>query len=86
MRAPSIGTLRFFAAARPMTNTPRPVASRRPRLPPSEIGLPVTTPVDVRPWLTENVSIIHAMIRSSVLTSGAGMSLSGPITKPISLV
>ena len=69
-----------------MTNTPRPVASRRPRLPPSEIGLPVTTPVDVRPWLTENVSIIQPMIRSSVLTSGAGMSLSGPMTNPISLV
>ena len=52
-RAPGIGTPALCAAAWPTTNTPRPVASWRPRLPPSEIGLPVTTPVDVRPWFTE---------------------------------
>jgi hypothetical protein len=48
-RAPSIATPRLAAASRPTTNTPRPVASRRPSEPPSEIGLPVTTPVDRLP-------------------------------------
>ena len=46
----------------------------RPSEPPSEIGLPVTTPVAVWPWFIEYVSIIHAMICSFVFTSGAGMS------------
>jgi len=74
------------AASQPTTNTPRPVASRRPSEPPSVIGLPVTTPVDVWPWFIEYVSIIHAMICSFVFTSGAGMSVFGPMMMPISLV
>ena len=58
----------------------------RPSDPPSEIGLPVTTPVAVPPTFIEYVSIIHAMICSLVLTSGAGISLFGPMMMPISLV
>ena len=49
MRAPSMGMPSFFMASAPVTNTPRPVASLRPRLPPRLMGLPVTTPVAVRP-------------------------------------
>ncbi len=53
MRAPLISRPRLRAASTPTTNTPRPVASRRPSEPPSEIGLPVTTPVDVLPSFIE---------------------------------
>ena len=41
------------AASRPVTNTPRPVAFTRPRLPPRCSGLPVTTPVAVAPVFIE---------------------------------
>jgi hypothetical protein len=41
------------AASRPVTNTPRPVAFTRPRLPPRWMGLPVTTPVAVAPTFIE---------------------------------
>ena len=63
---------RSRAASQPTTNTPRPVASTRPRLPPSAIGLPVTTPVAVEPSFMEYVSIIQAMVWALVFTSGAG--------------
>ncbi len=66
--------------------TPRPVASWRPRLPPSAIGLPVTTPVAVPPRFIEKVSIMIAIVIALVPTSGAGMSLSGPMMMPISEV
>ena len=86
MRAPSMDTFIRRAVSRPTTNTPRPVALTRPSDPPSSIGLPVTTPVAVAPVFIEYVSIIHAMICALVLTSGAGMSLCGPMMRPISLV
>ena len=85
-RAPSSGMPSFFMASAPETNTPRPVASARPRLPPSDTGLPVTTPVAVRPTFMEYVSIIQAMVCGLVFTSGAGMSFSGPMIRPISVV
>ena len=50
------------------------------------MGLPVTTPVAVEPVFIEYVSIIQAMVCSLVFTSGTGMSLLGPMMKPISLV
>jgi hypothetical protein len=49
-------------------------------------GLPVTTPGTLLPWVIEYVSIIQAMVCSSVPRSGAGMSRSGPIRRMISLV
>ena len=49
-------------------------------------GLPVTTPGTVRPWVIEYVSIIQAIVVSSVPRSGAGMSRSGPMTSMISAV
>ncbi len=36
-----------------VTKTPRPVASLRPKEPPKATGLPVTTPVEVRPMFME---------------------------------
>jgi hypothetical protein len=59
--------------------TPRPVASVRPREPPSSIGFPVTTSGGCLPVIIVTVSTIHAMVCSSVFTSGAGMSCSGPM-------
>jgi len=75
-----------LAASTPTVNTPRPVASTRPSEPPRSTGLPVTTPVAVEPVFIEYVSIIQAMIWPLVFTSGAGMSLEGPMMMPISLV
>ena len=49
-------------------------------------GLPVTTAGTEWPACMLIVSIIHAMIWALVLTSGAGMSRSGPIRMLISLV
>jgi hypothetical protein len=57
---------------------PRPVASRRPNEPPISTGLPVTTAVTVWRACMEYVSMIHAITRSFVFTSGAGTSESGP--------
>ncbi len=74
------------AASTPTVKTPRPVASRRPSEPPRSTGLPVTTAVAVAPSCMEYVSIIQAMTCSLVFTSGAGMSLLGPMMMPISLV
>ena len=48
------------------------------RVPPIDSGLPVTEPGSMRPCTIDSVSISQAMTRPSVLTSGAGMSFSGP--------
>ena len=64
--------------------TPSPVADVRPSDPPKTMGLPVTTPGTEKPAFTEYVSIIQAMLRSSVPTSGAGISRSGPMMGKIS--
>ena len=70
-----------------MTNaTPRPVASVRPRDPPSSTGLPVTTSGECLPVIIVTVSTIQAMVCSSVFTSGAGMSCSGPMIGRIAAV
>ena len=65
-------------ASRLVMTTPRPVASLRPFDPPITTGFPVTTAVSVCWACMEKVSINHAMVISPVLTSGAGMSFSGP--------
>ena len=49
------------------------------------IGLPVTTPGTVYPTCIEYVSMIQAIVWAFVLTSGAGMSLSGPMRMLISV-
>ena len=66
------------SASRVTIIQPRPVASRRPSEPPISTGLPVTTAVTVWRLCMEYVSMIHAITRSLVLTSGAGTSESGP--------
>jgi hypothetical protein len=76
---------RLPRAARLTWTTPRDVASARPSEPPRLIGLLVTTPRTVCPRLTESVSMIQAIVSSSVPMSGAGMSWSGPMIGPISL-
>ncbi len=68
----------FSTALSTQIITPRPVASLRPREPPSSIGFPVTTAVVACPTCIEYVSITHAMVCSLVPTSGAGTSRSGP--------
>ena len=50
----------------------------RPSDPPISTGLPVTTAVTVWFLCIEYVSMIHAITRSFVFTSGAGTSESGP--------
>jgi hypothetical protein len=85
-RLPSTGRPILAAAAAAVTKTPRPVASLRPKEPPRGMGFPVTTPGTVRPTFMEKVSIIQAISRSPVFTSGAGMSRSGPSRMPISEV
>jgi len=49
---------------------PRPIDSRRPAEPPMMSDLAVTTPGTVRPWVIEYVSIIQAIVCSSVPMSG----------------
>ena len=66
--------------------TPRPVASTRPRDPPTQSGLPVTTAGVCARRCIETVSITHAIVCALVPTSGAGTSLSGPMTSMISAV
>ena len=77
---------RCRAASSMQKTAPRAVASLRPSEPPSEIGLPVTTPGTVYPTCIEYVSMIQAIVWALVLTSGAGMSRSGPIRTSISVV
>ena len=66
--------------------TPRPVASVRPREPPSSTGFPVTTADECCPVIIVTVSTIQAIVDSSVFTSGAGMSFSGPMSGRIAAV
>ena len=66
--------------------TPAPVASALNTEPPIEIGFPVTTSGTAYPFCIEYVSIIQAIVCSSVAMSGAGMSSCGPITDIISAV
>ena len=75
---------RCAQARRATTATPRPVASLRPSLPPTESGLPVTAAGIEYPALIDMVSMIQAITWGVVLTSGAGMSRSGPISTEIS--
>ncbi len=77
---------RCFAASMIVYTAPRAVASFRPSLPPMERGLPVTTASAVYPLCIEYVSMIQAIVCAFVLTSGAGMSRSGPMRSSISVV
>ena len=52
---------RCLHASSIVTVQPLAVASRRPSDPPREIGFPVTTPGDAKPWRMVNVSMIHAI-------------------------
>jgi len=69
---------------RAQTTTPEAVAPACKRVPPIDNGLPVTIPPWNCPDVIDSVSIIHAMTRPSVLTSGAGTSRSGPSNGEIS--
>ncbi len=51
-----------------------------------QLGNIVTTPGTLKPWFMLKVSMIQAMTLAFVLTSGAGMSRSGPMIGRISLV
>ncbi len=55
------------------------MASSRPSEPNSCSGFPVTTPGE-NPSYFEYSSMIHAITSALVFTSGAGMSMVGPIT------
>jgi hypothetical protein len=82
-RAPAIGRPRRWNAERAATTRPLEVAPEWARVPPSDIGLPVTD-AGRWPWLVMvSVSISQAMTRPSVFTSGAGMSRSGPMSGAI---
>ena len=83
-RVSSTAIPRCFRVAPVMYMTPRAVAAPRPLEPPTERGLPVTTPGTEYPTFIEYVSMIQAMICSSVPMSGAGISRSGPIRGRIS--
>ena len=65
-RASSTAIPRCFRVASVTYMTPRPVALTRPFDPPMATGLPVTTPGTENPSRVEYVSMIHAMICSSV--------------------
>jgi hypothetical protein len=56
------------------------VACVRPAEPPSSRGLPVTHAGMCCFLCIENVSMNHAMICGFVFTSGAGTSMSGPMS------
>ena len=51
--APFIVICNVSSARSARNTTPRPVASRRPSVPPDATGLPVTISVTVRPWYIE---------------------------------
>ncbi len=55
----------------------------RPALPPMAIGLPVITPGSMRRTIVPYWSIIQPITSSLVATSGAGMSISGPMKSAI---
>ena len=77
-RLPTKGRSSSTKAARAHRSTPVAVAPAWPRVPPMERGLPVTDPGMDSPRNFDSVSMSQAMTRPSVLTSGAGMSRSGP--------
>ena len=83
-RVSSTDIPRCFSVELVMYVTPRAVAAPRPFDPPTDRGFPVTTPGTEYPTFMEYVSMIQAMIWSSVPMSGAGMSRSGPISGRIS--
>src|SRR5947207_2721178 len=85
-RLPTNGSSRAAKALRAHTRTPVDVAPAWPRVPPIDKGLPVTEPGSSSPRIMASVSMSHAMTLPSVLTSGAGMSLSGPSSGEISSV
>src|SRR5512136_101085 len=58
---------------------PLAVASSLPCAPPTLSGFPVITPNEVFPTILEYSSIIQDMVRAFVPTSGAEISLSGPM-------
>ena len=73
------GRFSFFNRASATVATPRPVASSRPSAPCSSTGLPVTQ-AGLKPWYFWYWLMIQAITWAFVPMSGAGMSLSGPIT------
>jgi hypothetical protein len=85
-RLPVIGISSAANAARAHTVTPWAVAPEWALVPPIDNGLPVTDAGAALPLAMAMVSMSHAMTRPSVLTSGAGMSRSGPSSGMISNV
>ena len=85
-RPPTKGSSNASNTARAHTTTPVDVAPAWAGVPPIESGLPVTEPGSNSPRIIDRVSISQAMTRPSVLTSGAGMSRSGPSSGEISMV
>ena len=73
--SPAPASARYSSSA---NTTPRPVASSRPFEPKRSTGLPVTTAGE-KPWNFEYSSMIHAITCAFVFTSGAGMSVCGPM-------
>ena len=80
-RLPRRSSCAALRAASSTSKPPRAVALSRPSEPPCSTVLPVTTAGSARPDWRPNSSASQSMIRASVLTSGAGMSTSGPITR-----
>ncbi len=70
---------RSRSASASTSMTPRPVAASRPSEPNRSSGLPVTTPGE-KPAYLEYSCMIQPMTLALVLTSGAGMSVVGPMT------
>ena len=85
-RLPTKGMSRAAKAALVAVTTPDAVAPAWAGVPPRDSGLPVTDPGTSMPCTFSRVSISQAMTRPSVLTSGAGMSRSGPRSGMISSV
>ena len=85
MAVVSVGCICSRSMARPTRcATPRPVASRRPSVPPALTGLPVTISVTVLPWYMEYVSMNQAITCSLVPMSGAITSVCEPTNGIIS--
>jgi hypothetical protein len=83
-RLPTIGSSSSRNAARAQVTHPVDVAPVWPREPPIDSGLPVTDAARFLPETIDSVSTSQAITRLSVLTSGAGMSVSGPSSGLIS--
>jgi hypothetical protein len=65
-------------ASRRVMTTPYPVASVRPSEPPRPTGLPVMKPGSRPLCIFSNSSSIQSICCASVITSGAGTSVTGP--------